>query len=100
MAPPILCSTHGKTPTLLACDHIAQAVRMKSEVPPFGRVRADLGTLEIPHLICLDCIDRFHLASEVTIPLQGDFDESDFPKTRPVCAKCFEAQQAAHHRAV
>jgi hypothetical protein len=100
MAPPTICSRHGQTPSVLVCDHIAAAVRLDTAAPPYGRVHAALGVFESRHFVCLDCIDRFGLASKPTIPVEGDFDESEFPRLFPVCTKCFAALLVAHHRAV
>jgi hypothetical protein len=100
MAPPTICSRHGQTPSVLVCDHIAAAVRLDTAAPPYGRVRAAFGVFESRYLVCLDCIDRFGLVSKLSIPLEGDFDESEFPRLLSVCAKCFAALLVAHHHAV
>ena len=100
MSPPILCSTHGNTATILVCDHIADAVRLKNAMPPFNRVNVDAGVFEVFNFVCLDCMDRFRLNDVVTISPEGEMHESSFPKSCPVCAKCFEAQLVTHHHAV
>lgn len=49
-----------------------------------------LGFLESNPAVCIDCMLRFHLNLQITIPLTGEVDESKFPNLRPVCATCFE----------
>ena len=89
MAPPIVCSAHEDTPTALVCYHMARAVRLRTEVPPFQRMRASVDWLKIDPYICSDCMHHFDLMPQFQVPIEGELDGSRYPKLFPVCWKCF-----------
>ena len=89
MAPPIVCSAHEDTPTALVWYHMARAVRVRTEVPPFQRMRASVDWLKIDPYICSDCMHHFDLMPQFQVPIEGELDGSRYPKLLPVCWKCF-----------
>ena len=95
MAPTVLCPRHGQTASVLACDHVSAAVNCGSEPPAFRRLRVTLDNSgPVAYCACFVCVDRFDLASDLSVPPDAKVGASEFPKINPICVKCLEATQS------
>jgi hypothetical protein len=96
MAPTVLCPRHGQTASVLACDHVSAAVNRGSEPPAFRRLRVTLDDSEtVAYCACFDCINRFDLASDFSLPPDANVGASEFPKFNPICVECLKGTQSS-----
>lgn len=95
MAPTVLCPRHGQTASVLACEHVSAAVYRGSEPPAYRRLRVTLDDSEtVAYCACFDCINRFDLASDFSIPPNANVDGSEFPKFNLICVECLKGTQS------
>jgi hypothetical protein len=95
MPPTVLCPRHGPTVSVFACDHVSAALSSGSEPPASQRLRATLDNSgPVAYCACFDCLDRFHLTPDFTIPPDAKMDGSEFPGLNPICFECLKAAQS------
>lgn len=82
----VACERHGTHPGLLCCDHVREALA-RGTPPSFATYRLLLDDVEVRHLICAECADRFSLTPQEPIP-EALWEEETFPYVAPACVSC------------
>jgi hypothetical protein len=49
----------------------------------------------VAYCACFDCVDRFDLAFDFSVPPDANVDASEFPKINPICVKCLKTTQSS-----
>jgi hypothetical protein len=96
MIPTIPCPRHGDTASILACEHVRAAVSSGAEPPAYRRLRVTVDNANtVAYCACFVCANQFDLASAFSASPDAKVDESELPKTDPVCVKCLEGMQSS-----
>ena len=85
----VACEQHGTHPGLLCCDHVRNALDQRGLAPSFDTYRLLLDDVEVHHLICAECAERFSLTPQEPIA-EELWEEETFPDVAPACVSCLK----------
>jgi hypothetical protein len=100
----ILCSTHGRTSLVLACNHVCTSVRLGDYPPSYITLNLTLGDSERTEswtslLFCVQCADAKALPADGTLisahAQDADPAAYDSDTVQPLCSECLQQASGA-----